>query len=87
MVLLYSATVPSPYAIEKQQTVVRMPGKVESYENADGPPEGADGRVFVRREPRAELPREALVPCGQGDGRRSGEVGGLKIVLRRRGGG
>jgi oligosaccharyltransferase complex subunit alpha (ribophorin I) len=40
VVLLYSATVPSPYAIEKQQTVVRMPGKVESYENADGPPEG-----------------------------------------------
>ena len=35
-VLLYSATVASPYLVEKQQTVVRMPGKVESFENADG---------------------------------------------------
>jgi hypothetical protein len=56
-------------------------------DGADGPPEGAGGRVFVRREPRAELPREALIPCGQGDGRQAGEVGGLKMVLRKGEGG
>ena len=55
-------------------------------DGADGPPEGADGRVFVRREPRAELPREALVPCGQGDERGASEIGGLKIVFFTRGG-
>jgi len=54
-------------------------------DGADGPPKGADGGVFVRREPRAELPREALDPCGQGDGRRASEVSGLKMVFLRGG--
>ena len=44
VVLLDSATVASPYAIERQQTVVRMPGKVEAFESplgggGDSPPE------------------------------------------------
>lgn len=38
VVLLYSVTIASPYAVEKQQTVVRMPGKVESYAHAEQPP-------------------------------------------------
>ena len=44
VVMLYSVTVVSPYVVEKQQTVVRMPGKVEDYANADSPPE-RDGGV------------------------------------------
>lgn len=34
-VLLYSVTIASPYAVERQQTVVRMPGKVEGFSNAE----------------------------------------------------
>ena len=53
VVLLYSATVASPYAVEKQQTVVRMPGKVEAYESSalggggGSPPERGAGSSTV----------------------------------------
>lgn len=58
VVLLYSATVASPYEVEKQETVVRMPGKVEAYENAAG------GSAAPERDPAGASSRATMLAHG-----------------------